>query len=246
LLVSTLQKGLEMSTGSTASRVLADRIATFDAQLATQAPPEVLQAVQAAIAEVVGNGAGRGVLRAGSIAPPFRLPDARGGEVSLHDQLARGPVVLAFYRGAWCPYCDLTLRAYQEVLPRIHALGASLVAVSPQVPDESLATADKKSLAFPVLSDAANRVARQYGLVFGVPIRLDAIHKGFGIDLAKSNGDTSNELPVPGTFIVDRNGRIAFAFADADYRARLEPAELLRQLEVVSCPDTESSLSSSS
>jgi len=119
------------------------------------------------------------------------------------------------------------------VLPQIHALGASLVAVSPQTPDESLATAEKKDLAFAVLSDAGNAVARQYGLVFDVPIRLDAIHKAFAIDLARSNGDTSNELPVPGTFIVGRSGRIAFAFVDGDYRVRLEPAELLRQLEAV-------------
>jgi peroxiredoxin len=228
-----LKGGLEVSAFSTATPVLTERIAAFDAELAKQAPPVVLQAVQTAIAEIVGNEAGGGALRTGTLAPPFDLPDARGAQVSLHDLLASGPVVLTFYRGAWCPYCDLTLRAYQQVLPQIRALGANLVAVSPQMPDASLATAEKKNLAFAVLSDAGNTLARQYGLVFEVSIRLDAIHKAFAIDLARSNGDTSNELPVPGTFIVGKDGRIAFAFVDADYRVRLEPAELLRQLEGV-------------
>jgi len=214
-------------------RMLADRIAAFDAELAGQAPPEILEAVQTAIAEIVRGEAGGGAPRAGAVAPPFSLPDARGGQVSLHEQLERGPVVLTFYRGAWCPYCDLTLRAYQEALPRIHAVGASLVAISPQTPDESLTTAEKKNLSFAVLSDAGNTVARQYGLVFEVSPALDAIHKAFAIDLARSNGDTSNELPVPGTFIIGSDGRIAFAFVDGDYRVRLEPAELLRQLETV-------------
>ena len=222
-----------MSTFSTTERVLAGRIAAFDAGLANQVPPDVLKAVQAVIADIVSGEAGRGAPPVGAAAPPFSLPDARGGQLSLQQQLERGPVVLTFYRGAWCPYCDLMLRAYQEILPQIHATGASLVAISPQTPDESLTTAEKKNLAFPVLSDAGNTVARQYGLVFEVPAALDAIHTAFGIDLARSNGNISNELPVPGTFIIDRDGRVAFVFVDADYRVRLEPAELLRQLETV-------------
>lgn len=222
-----------MPISSTPERVLADRIAAFDAELARQAPASLLEAVPAAIAEIVSAEAGGNAPRAGAVAPPFTLPDARGGEVSLHDQLERGPVVLAFYRGEWCPYCDLVLRAYQEVLPRIRALGASLIAISPQTPDESLTTAEKKNLAFSVLSDVGNTVARKYGLVFAVSSELDAIHKSFGIDLARSNGDASNELPVPATFIIGKDGRVAFAFVNADYRVRLEPAELLRQLETV-------------
>jgi peroxiredoxin len=222
-----------VSDSSITERQLADSIAAFDAGLAQILPAEVLEAVRAAIAEIVADEAGRGAPRVGAAAPPFSLPDARGGQVSLQKQLECGPVVLTFYRGAWCPYCDLALRAYQEVLPHIRALGASLVAISPQTPDESLTTAEKKNLTFAVLSDTGNTVARQYGLIFEVSTALDAIHKAFGIDLVRSNGDTSNELPVPATFIIDRDGRIAFAFVDADYRVRLEPAELLRQLEPV-------------
>lgn len=220
-------------SASPITETLAGRIAAFDAGLATQAPANVLESLRSVISDIVAGAAGGGAPRVGAVAPPFNLPDARGGYVSLTDQLARGPVVLTFYRGAWCPYCDLTLRAYQNLLPEIRALGASLVAISPQTPDASLTTAEKKGLAFAVLSDAGNTVARQYGLVFQVPAPLDAIHRSFGIDLAASNGDTSNELPVPGTFIIGRDGRIAFSFVDGDYRVRLEPTELIRQLEAV-------------
>jgi peroxiredoxin len=170
-------------------------------------------------------------LRAGDRAPGFTLPDARGGELSLEAVLKEGPAVIAFYRGQWCPYCDLQLRAYEEALGEIRALGARLIAISPQTEDESAATRDKRGLAFAVLSDRGNAVARSYGVAFGVSPGMDAVHKGFGVDLAKANGDTSNELPVPGVFIVAKDGRIAFAHVDPDFRRRVEPAEIVRQLE---------------
>ena len=227
---------------SPATETLAERIAAFDAGLATQAPAPVLESLRAVIGEIVASEAGRGAPRMGDVAPPFKLPDARGGNVSLKEQLERGPVVVTFYRGQWCPYCDLTLRAYQNLLPEIQALGATLVAISPQTPDASLTTAETKALAFAVLSDAGNTVARRYGLVFQVPAALDAIHRVFGIDLAASNGEASNELPIPGTFIVGRDGRIAFAFVNGDYRVRLEPTRLIRELEaIVNRPVSESS-----
>ncbi len=220
-----------MSHPPVTDHMLADRIAAFQTQLARQAPPDVVTALDAEIAGIVASGAGNQAPKVGDPAPAFRLPDARGGQVSLHELLRSGPVVLAFYRGQWCPYCDLQLHAYQEALPQIRALGARLVAISPQTPDGSLSTAETKALTFDVLSDAGNRVARSYGLVFAVSPGLDAIHKGFGVDLARANGDASNELPVPGTFVVGRNGRVELAYVNADHRARLEPAELLRHLE---------------
>jgi peroxiredoxin len=212
---------------------LADRIAAFEVELAKQVPANLLDGLRVAIADIVAGAAGRNAPTVGTPAPLFNLPDAQGVSVSLRDQLERGPVVITFYRGEWCPYCDLTLRAYQERLPQIRALGASLVAISPQTPDASLTTVEKKHLAFAVLSDAGNSVARQYGLVFSVPPALDAIHQAFGIDLATANGDAANELPVPGTFIIGKDGRVAFAFVEGDYRVRLEPAALMRQLEIV-------------
>lgn len=212
------------------SSLLADRIAAFHEGLAKQAPAELIRTIADEIDGLVRAGAGASALAAGAQAPAFRLPDARGGHVALSQLTAEGHVVLVFYRGAWCPYCDLQLRAYQEILPQIRASNAQMVAISPQTPDESLSTADKKALAFPVLSDAGNAVARQFGLVFQVPPGLDAVHRTFGLDLARVNGNASNELPVPAVFIIGRDGRVRFRHVDADYRTRLEPAELLRQL----------------
>jgi peroxiredoxin len=168
----------------------------------------------------------------GAIAPGFTLPDARGGDVDLHRLLARGPVVVAFYRGGWCPYCNLQLRAYQRALPDLHALGAELVAVSPQLPDASLSTAERNDLAFPVLSDVGNRVARAYGLVFALPDEVIAYYREHRKhDLTAANGPGHWELPVPATFVIARDGRIVLADVDPDYTRRLEPAAILEALE---------------
>jgi len=211
---------------------LADRIAGFNADLAKQAPDGV-KALTAEIENVVRSGAGSKALNVGEMAPDFTLPDATGRSISLAALRQTGPVVVTFYRGQWCPYCDLQLRAYQEVLPRIRALGGTLAAISPQTPDESLSTAEKRKLEFHVLSDIGNKVARDWGLVWKVGTSLDSLHKAFGVDLAKSNGDTSNELPVPATFVVESSGRIALAHFDPNWRVRLEPGALLSGLEKV-------------
>jgi peroxiredoxin len=222
---------MSSTTGPVADHLLGGRIAEFNAALAKQAPVEVVKALVSEIDGVVRSGAGAKAPFAGDKAPPFKLPDALGHQVSLDSLLNEGRVVISFYRGQWCPYCDLQLRAYQEILPQIRALGANLVAISPQTPDESLSTAAKRKLEFRVLSDSGNRVARAYGLVWKVPPGLEAIQRGFGVDLAASNGDTSNELPVPGTFVLGADGRIVLGYANADWRQRLEPAEIIRALE---------------
>ena len=135
-------------------------------------------------------------------------------------------MVLTFYRGEWCPYCNLQLRAYQAILPQVQELGASLVAVLPQIPDHSLSTAEKKDLRFPVLSDSGNVVARRYGLVFAVSERL----RQAGAHLPTYNGDASWELPMPGTFVIAPDGVVRLAFVDADWTKRLEPMEILETL----------------
>jgi peroxiredoxin len=211
---------------------LAARIAAFNADLTKQAP-EGVKALTAEVENVVRSGAGSNALKVGDPAPDFTLPDPTRRTISLASLRQAGPVVVTFYRGQWCPYCDLQLRAYQEVLPRIRALAATLIAISPQTPDESLSTAEKRKLEFHVLSDAGNQVARRWGLVWKIGTSLDSLHKAFGIDLARSNGDTSNELPVPATFVVEPSGRIAFAHYDPNWRVRLEPAALVSALETV-------------
>ena len=206
---------------------LQDQIAAYQAQSAGRAPSEVSAAFANAIAQLVASGITENALKVGEQAPDFTLPDALGKSITLSQLLAKGPVVVTFYRGDWCPYCNLQLRAYEAILPSVHELGGELVAISPQTPDQSLTTAEKKGLTFPVLSDVGNVVARRYGLVYALAEELRPIYLRAGNDLPAFNGDESWELPVPGTFIIDRDGTVRLAFVDADYTHRLEPAALL-------------------
>ena len=224
--MSTMQ-----NTNEPAAHSYAERSAAFQAELARQVPAEMMTRLNAEIDATVQSNAGALALRAGTTAPSFVLPDAHGQHVALADLLRRGPVVVAFYRGDWCPYCDLQLKAYQEILPRIRAAGASLVAISPQTAKYCEITASKRSLDFPLLADLGNQVARSYGLVFKVSDGMLALLRGFGIELSQYNGEASAELPVPGTFVIARDGRIDFEHINPDYRERLEPAAILRRLE---------------
>lgn len=174
-------------------------------------------------------------LKVGSKAPNFSLPGATGEPVELRQLLQKGRIVLTFYRGGWCPYCNIQLRSYQGIADRLRKFGASLVAISPETPDNSIATKDREKLEFPVLSDKGNAVARQFGLVFPVSADVIAIFKDrWDLDLEKENGVEGGELPVPGTFVIDRDGTIVFAKADVDYRTRVEPEELLEALSQLS------------
>jgi len=182
-------------------------------------------------AEAMGAGdAFADALGVGATAPLFVLPDARGGEVALDAVLARGPVVLVFYRGGWCPYCNLQLAAFQGALAEIRAAGAELVAVSPQTPDQSLSLAEQHDLAFPVLSDAGNRVAREYGLVFTSGAAATETMNELGVELSSFNGDETNTLPAASTFVIGQDGRIRFASVTGDYRWRVGPDEVLAAL----------------
>src|SRR5207248_7949621 len=159
---------------------LEQQIAAFNAQLATQAPPQVVDQIRQHINRLIESGVEKNALQVGEKAPSFTLPDALGRQISLAGLHQQGPVVATFYRGEWCPYCNLQLHAYQQVLPQIQALGASLVTISPQTPDHSLSMAEKHALTFPVLSDVGNQVARQFGLVFTIDEAVRDAHKQVG------------------------------------------------------------------
>lgn len=169
-------------------------------------------------------------LAVGAMAPAFTLPDATGMRVSLADVLARGPAFVIFYRGGWCPYCNLQLRAWQRQLPAIQAAGATLLAISPQMPDASLTTAEKNELAFPVLSDVGNAVARQFGLVYSMPMEVRAALTANGKPLPGFNGDESWELPITASFLIGADGRVAVADIELDYRRRMDPDAMLAAL----------------
>lgn len=170
----------------------------------------------------------------GSHAPGFSLPDAGGELVSLQDRLADGPVVLSFYRGAWCPVCNVELQGLQAALGDIRSLGASLVAVSPQAPDASLDFVARLGLDFDVLSDVDQSVIRAYRLQFELPEELRAVYRDRGMGLDEQNGDGSWNLPVPATFVLDRDGVVRARHVDPNYRERMPVEEILTALRSLS------------
>lgn len=205
----------------------------FMAQVRTQVPADVLLPIERFYAqELHATNRFPNVLKVGRIAPDFELPEAHGKAVRLHDLLARGPVVLSFYRGAWCPFCNMELRALQKALPELHAAGATLVAVSPELPDYSLPMVEREGLSFPVLTDRGNGVAKQFGIVFPLEgeIRRTSLEV-FKVDLPTFNGDKSWDLPVPATFVIAPDRIIRMAFFDPEFRHRVEPQQVLQVLK---------------
>ncbi len=178
-------------------------------------------------------------LKVGDKAPSFTLPNAFGKQVSLQTALDSRPVVLMFYRGSWCPFCNLQLHAMQKVVPQIKQHGASLIAVTPQRPDKSLEQVKKSKLPFEILSDLDSKVMKAYKLYFEVPPDLIEVYKKFELDLADYNGSGRYVLPVPGTFVIDRQGVVRAVFADTDYKKRMEPRDILAALEFLSGEKTQ-------
>ncbi len=205
---------------------LSEQLEQRKQQGAAKAPTEVIALRQAETDKLIASGIAERSLHQGDLAPDFTLPDAEGKSVTLSTLLREGPVVVSFYRGSWCPYCNLQLRAYQAVLPEIIHAGATLVAISPQTPEAAMEIVDKASLKFPVLSDVGNQVARAYRLVFVLPEAL----RPYTANLPQYNASDSWELPMPGTFVVGQDGIIRLAFVHADYTKRLEPSDILTAL----------------
>ncbi|WP_261560710.1 peroxiredoxin-like family protein [Frankia tisae] len=219
-----------MSASQTESTSLTDATVALRSQLHDAYGVEALAPFDNDAAAMAADGVGSAAPAVGTAAPDFALPDIHGASRALTELLAAGPVVLVFYRGAWCPYCNLQLRAFQAALGEIEAAGATLVAVSPQTPDNSLSFAEKEGLGFTVLSDLQNTVARAYGLVFRQADAATTVQKALGIDLAEVNGDDSHELPAAATFVVDTDAVIRFRSISADYRWRVGPEEALTAL----------------
>ncbi|WP_412062474.1 peroxiredoxin-like family protein [Rubrivirga sp. IMCC45206] len=212
---------------------LTDQLAAANMANRAQIPAPALAVIDRATAALTAADPTAGAVSVGDSAPSFELPNAIGQTIRLGDLLAQGPVVLTFYRGGWCPYCSLELKALQDALPAITEAGARLVAISPQTPDATLSTAEKKALSFDVLSDVGNAVAREYGLVFEAPADLVETYQGFGIDLEAANGDATHELPMPATFVIDLDGTVRYAFVDPDYTQRAEPADVVAALQAL-------------
>ena len=206
----------------------------FKAVAAKRLPPEVLEVFDRSVTGFRAEGVPAEAIKAGERIATFTLDDASGKQVSLDQLVDAGPAVIVFYRGGWCPYCNLALRTYQqELLPQLDAFGARLVAISPQTPDQSLSTAEKASLAFTVLSDPGSRVARAIGIAFEQSDEVLAAQRQLGLDLAKATAEGSSYLPRPTVLIVDRSRTVRFVDVQPDYTARTEVADILAALASV-------------
>ena len=218
---------LAMATSPLPAESLAARLEARSEQAAGQLPADVRNEFAKGIAAVAESGILDRSKKTGDKAPDFALKNATGKEVRLSTLLKDGPVVLTWYRGGWCPYCNLALRALQEELPAFRQAGAQLVALTPELPDKSLDTTQKNELEFEVLTDLNHRVANDYGLAFKLTPRVREIYKEF-FDLNEFNGEEAGDdtLPLAATYVIGTDGVIRWAFLDADYRKRAEPADI--------------------
>jgi peroxiredoxin len=210
---------------------LKERLAEYRAGWYQRVPAERQAIMQRHIDELHSGAIARTMLKVGDRAPAIVLENAKGATVDVGTLLKKGLVIVTFYRGGWCPYCNLELKAYQQILPEIAATGASLVAISPEKPDDTLSTAEKNALSFEVLSDVGQKVGRAFGLVYEFTEELKSAYHGFNLDIPARNG-TPGEwvLPVSATYVIDRDGVIVYAYTDVDYRDRADPRDVLQVL----------------
>lgn len=203
----------------------------LQAASAAHLPADVVEVFSRNSQQLHTRGIPAGVVKVGDALAPFTLYNAVGKPVGLEDLVATGPAVLVFYRGGWCPYCNLALRTYQrELLPQLDAWHATLAAISPQTPDQSLSTAEKAALDFEVLSDPGSRLARRIGIAFEQAEEVLAAQRRLGLDLAHVNEEGSTLLPMPTVLIVDPNRTVRFAEVHPDYTARTEVADIVAAL----------------
>jgi peroxiredoxin len=189
--------------------------------------PAVYQKLSRDLSERLRETALPGVLKPGDRMPEFVLPDAEGNLVYSGDLIARGPLVVVFFRGDWCPFCRMTLVALNEVLPAIVAAGGTLVALTPDIGEHTHATFHDLGLTFPVLSDLDSATALEFGTNYLVPDAVRHVQEANGLDLAVRHGDGAWFLPMPATFVSDREGIIRFAYASGDVTDRLEPDDIV-------------------
>ena len=212
---------------------LTSAIADYRAEFLKNVPKEIQGVMGQATQDLAATNIVQQAPNQGDKLLNFNLPNQNGQNQSLEALLEKGPVVVTFYRGGWCPYCNLELRAYQSVLADIKAAGATLVAVTPELPDASLSTTEKNELAFEVLTDKNAEYARALGLVFSLPEELRPIYSSFGIHIEEYNGSGQFDLPLAATYVVSQDGVIRSAFVDADYTKRQEPAEVVEALKLL-------------
>ena len=220
---------------SHAANSLADQIQNYMQQQSTNKKAGKFSAEDKAIMEKAAADLAKAMpnpgLKVGDKAPDFSLPNAYGKQIKLSSLLKKGPVIINFYRGAWCPFCNLELNALKKNLPEFKKYGASLISITPQKPDKSLAQVKKAKFPFDILSDLDSSIIKKYKLFFTLPPKLTKLYKKLGLDIEAFNGKGRNELPVPGTYVVDKKGIIRAAYANTDYTKRMEPQAIIDALK---------------
>lgn len=219
----------EQGATSATPRALQPKLDSMKARFVARVPKEQVDLYEKANRELETSGILDRALNVNDTVPDFSLPNASGDSVSLVQLLAQGPIVLTWYRGGWCPYCNLALSAWTEWLPELEKAGGNLVAISPEVPDSSLSTSDRMGQRFEVLSDQGNRVARQFGIVYKLPDPIIESYNKF-FSLSAYNGNEDYELPLAATYVIGSDRVIRYAFLDTDYKRRAEPAEVIRRV----------------
>ena len=206
---------------------LKDEIDAYEVVKAEKVPAPILATMNGATTDLVATGIENKALKTGDKIPQFSLPNQNNVVSSIKDRLEASMLVITFYRGGWCPYCNLELHAFQQMIPDFELSGAKLLAISPEVPDHSLTTQEKHDLSFDILYDKGNEISKQFGLVFTLPQEIRSIYDTFGIDVVDHNGDDTFEVPMPATYVVNQSGEIVYHFVDPDYTKRSEPADVL-------------------
>ena len=222
---------LSFKTGFAVSP-LAQDLDRFVKQYTENTPEQIQSLNRNAIKSLKNSGILAKAINVGDYAPPFNLPNAIGGRVSLYNELKKGPVVLVWYRGSWCPYCNLQLRHIQKQLFEITSAGAQVIAVSPELADKTMTAEQRHQLEFQVLSDINNRVADQYRLAYTVDDAV-ADHYNLAEKLNHYNGNNTNRLPLAVTYVINTNGLVEYAFLDADYKNRATPEEIISVLNAI-------------
>jgi peroxiredoxin len=213
------------------STPLNDAMAEVKGQMLSSLPKPDLAIIGAAATRMAQSGLAEGAIKVGDKAPDFTLADAAGNAVNLYTALSGGPVVLTVLRGGWCPFCSMEVKALSDALGDINALGASMLAISLQTTEASKASHDKWDSGFPLLVDAGAKVIDSYRLGFMVDESLIPVYDALGIDLGSANGDLGNYLPIPATYVIDRDGTVAAAYISTDYTTRMEPRAILDALK---------------
>ena len=212
-------------------RSLREILAERKELIAKYVPAETQAVHTQAVAKLKEQNLAANILPVGATAPLFELPDHDGKIVSSLQLLSKGRLALCFIRGRWCPFCVGQMEAMNVILPEIESTGAAMVAISPQTVKQSFFMRDQHKLRFPLLSDAGNNVARQFGLAYRVSNDQQALYRRTFVNLPYVNGDESWELPIPATYIIDRDGTVLYASANEDYTERPEPGGIVRYLQ---------------